>query len=93
MLCLVAFNFGTGALTAGLMFFPGLNAVALGFAVGGVAFIGSVGNDLFDSGGDWSQVNWGKAVTIGVLVGATAGFGRYAAKMLNGLKILLKSLL
>ena len=45
---------------------------------GGLGFAGSVGGDLIESNGDWSSVNWKKAVVLGILnfgLGAWAGEG------------------
>jgi len=72
----VAFNSAIGMATGALMASP-LGAVATGFAVGGLGFAQSVGNDLFESGGDWGQVNWGRAVVLGVVSGLIAGGGKY----------------
>lgn len=72
----VAFNGLTGMSTGALMASP-LGAVATGFAVGGIGFGQSVGNDLFENGGNWSQVNWLKAGLIGIASGALAGGGKF----------------
>jgi len=79
----VAFNGAMGAATGALMASP-LGAVATGFAVGGVGFTQSVGNDLFDNKGDWKEVNWGKAVAVGVVSGVVSGAGKGLMNNISG---------
>ena len=73
-----------GALTGAFMGSP-LGAIGTGIGVGIVGFTQSVGNDLFDNEGDWSQVNWGKATIVGFLSGIVSGIGK-------GLKVPLKKI-
>ena len=72
----VGFNGLIGLITGGVMASP-LGALATGIAVGGLSFTQSVGNDLFNNSGDWSQVNWGKAAVVGVVSGVIAGGSKY----------------
>lgn len=72
----VAFNGAIGMATGALMA-SSIGAVATGFAVGGLGFTQSVGNDLFGSNGDWGQVSWGRAIVLGLASGVIAGAGKY----------------
>ena len=78
----VGFNGLIGLVTGGLMASP-LGSLATGLAVGGLGFTQSVGNDLFNNGGDWSQVNWGKAAVVGVVSGVIAGGSKYLTNNTN----------
>lgn len=71
----VAFNGVVGMATSMLMASP-LGAVATGLGVGGVGFIQSVGNDLFDNNGNFASVNWGKAALLGTVSGVLSGAGK-----------------
>ena len=74
----VAFNGVIGAATGATMASP-LVWGASGAIVSGLSFVQSVGNDLFDNGGNWSKINWGKATVIGLVNGLVAGGGKYIA--------------
>ena len=72
----VAFNGAIGIATGALMA-SSISAVATGFAVGGLGFTQSVGNNLFGSNGDWGQVSWGRAIVLGLASGMIAGASKY----------------
>ena len=74
----VAFNGLIGAATGAAMASP-LGWVVTGAIVGGLSFVQNVGNDLFDNGGNWGEVNWGRAAVISLFSGLIAGGGKYIA--------------
>lgn len=81
----VAFNGMMGMASAAAMV-SALGWASTGLIVGGVGFVNSVGNELFDNGGDLSEVNWGRAALIGSISGLVAGTGKYIAtstKLMN----------
>ena len=81
----VAFNGVLGMASGAAMASP-LGWIASGLIVGGIGFVNSVGNDLFNYGGDFSKVNWGKAALIGATSSLVAGAGKYIAtniKLMN----------
>lgn len=78
----VAFNGFAGMATGAIMASP-LGVVVSGFAIAGIGFVQSVGNDLFDSNGDWSQINWGAATFSGILSGLFSGAGKWGYNILN----------
>ena len=77
-----AFNGLAGMATGAIMASP-LGFVASGVAIAGIGFVQSVGNDLFDSNGDWSQINWGSAVISGFFSGLFSGLGKWGYNILN----------
>ena len=78
----VVFNGATGMVTGALMGSP-FNSIVTGVGVGAVSFAQSVGNDLYDSEGDWSKVNWGKAATVAIASGLISGAGKYLKNLGN----------
>ena len=78
----VAFNGFAGMATGAIMASP-LGPVASGFLSGGIGFFQSIGNDLFDSNGDWGQVSWGAAVASGFFSGFFSGVGKWGYKFLS----------
>ena len=63
---------GTIGAISGLLSATGIGAVASAAISGVLGLAGSVRGDLIDSDGDWDQVNWGKAATVGI-IGAIFG--------------------
>lgn len=69
---------GTIGAVSGLLAATGIGMWSAAIVSGGLGFAGSVGGDLIESNGDWSSVNWGKAVVLGIVnfgLGAWAGAG------------------
>ena len=52
---------------SGLLAATGIGMWGAAIVSGGLGFVGSVGGDLIESNGDWSSVNWGKAVVLGIV--------------------------
>ena len=69
---------GSGVGIAGSMISGGI----LGFA-------GSVGGDLISNGGDFSKVNWGKAVVMGAI---GVGLGAWSGKGVGNMKGMIKTI-
>ena len=64
-----------------------LGAVSSGVLIAATTFVENVGNDLFDNGGDWSEINWGQAAASGILSGAVSGtwkIGVNVGQLFNG---------
>lgn len=72
-----AFNGLIGGISSALMLSP-LGWGTVGLLGTGLGFTQSVGNDLFDNGGNWSKINWGKAAMFGIINGAFMGLGKWA---------------
>ena len=72
----VAFNGAIGMAIGAVLASPAGPVVA-GFAIAGLTFTQSVGNDLFDNDGDWSEVKWGTAIVSGILSGLITGVGKF----------------
>ena len=69
---------GTIGAASGLLSATGIGTVGAALISGGLCFVGSVGGDLISSNGDWSSINWAKAVIMGIVnvgLGAWAGAG------------------
>ena len=69
---------GTIGAVSGLLAATGIGMWGAAIVSGGLGFAGSVGGDLIESNGDWSSVNWKKAVVLGIVnfgLGAWAGAG------------------
>jgi len=75
----VFFNGVMGAAAGAAMASP-LGWASTGAIVGGLGFAQSVGNDLFNNGGNFGQINWGRAATIGVISGVLGGAGKYISQ-------------
>ncbi|MCL2861983.1 MAG: hypothetical protein FWE22_06200 [Firmicutes bacterium] len=65
-----------------------LGWLATGAIVAGIGFTQSVGNDLFASGENWSEVNWGRAAVIGAVSGLIAGGGKFVSTNAQFIKAL-----
>ena len=85
----VAFNSVIGMGIGAVMGSP-LGAVASGVIIGGIGFIKSVGNDLFDNNGNINKVDWVQAVITGVGYGVMSGIGKGIKLNMQGVSASLK---
>lgn len=69
----VALDGAIGAVS-GIVAASGAGVVASAIIGGALGAVGSIGNDLIDSNGDWSKVNVGKAIVMGGVGALTSAF-------------------
>ena len=67
----------------------GINQVVSMIAGGVLGVAGSVGGDLIASGGDWSQVNFGKAILMGAI---GVGLGRWTGAGTQNTKAMIRTI-